>query len=210
MPRYLNGDREIAPSSKCASKANKRHRRGQGWPQPLVGLAAKQLAQDVHDGFGICNETAVAELQGVTARKRLQIIGQFAFGWHRRAIDEDRDYWDVSSQRGRDLNPYEVVLVVQPAPAVSIGRVEPPGADNREQNLTLRQFGFDLPDEIRAGPHRIHVKEDSVARKMALEMIAEATRNAKGVLASITDEYARHGIGSDPQRCVARQIEGGL
>jgi hypothetical protein len=69
------------------------------------------------------------------------------------------DHWDVALKCRRDLDPNEIVRVVQTTVSIFINRIEPIRSNHREQDATLSDFLAQDLTEVQPKRDRIHVHE---------------------------------------------------
>ncbi len=71
-------------------------------------------------------------------------------------------------------------------------RIQPLAADDDQHDAAGRQTGVDRVDEILAGSQRVHIAEDLIGPEPAFEGLAKTSGVPGGIVATITDEGARH------------------
>ena len=104
-----------------------------------------------------------------------------------------------------DLDPNEIVGIVEPAPAL-LGtifdyRTQPAIADHRQQNFALIDGSADYLAKIDTWQDRGDVDEDGSLSEMLLQPIMESSGNVRTVLATIGQEQLGHGVLLIHQRC---------
>ena len=93
-------------------------------------------------------------------RQRTDVLGQFAGGWHRRALDQHRHDEDVGPRQSRgNLESHEVVGLVEPPAAGHVAGAGPFPPDDRQHHAAVGEAGFDRLDEVLPGAQRVHVAE---------------------------------------------------
>ncbi len=133
---------------------------------------------------------SIGELEGVAPAQRQQRLRQLLARREPGAVDEHGDDLDaVARQRALDLEAHPVVGVVDPALALAVARVEPPGADDGQHDVALVDEARDVLAEVRAG-RDLDVAEDVLLAVAAREVALEASRVAAGVVAPVADEDA--------------------
>jgi hypothetical protein len=114
-------------------------------------------------------------------------------GRHDRPAHQHRNHAHAALERGRDLEPHEIVRIVEAALAGRILRIEPPRPDQREQHRTGTDRLADRVDEVRTGFDGFDVTPDLIAREGLLQVVGETTRMPTAVVTPIAQEDAGHG-----------------
>jgi hypothetical protein len=96
-------------------------------------------------------------------------------------------------QRYHDLDAHEIIWILQTADSVLITHVEPVGSDHCEQYAALRDLLAQDPDENNPKGDAVHVDEQEIASKLALQPILDAAGIGCTVFPAIADEnFGRH------------------
>ena len=132
------------------------------------------MAQSEFDGFGVGIETRIAQLQGVPARQRFEIVRQRFLRRQDGAVDQNRYHRDVAGERGGEFDTYVVVRAVEPALAFVIVGVEPIGADDGQHHVALRDLDVELFDEVEPRLHGVDVHEHGVRAKGPAQVVGQA------------------------------------
>jgi hypothetical protein len=154
--------------------------------------------------FGVIGEALVTHRQGVAPGKTGQWPGKVAESRHRRALDEDRDHPHVAFQGRLELQPDEVVGVLEPSPAVSVGRRDPLRADHRQQHLAGADRTGDDLGEVDPQVDGGDIHEHPLGAEALGEPVVQPSGEVAALLTPIADEDAarqrsRHGS-SPPHR----------
>jgi hypothetical protein len=124
-------------------------------------------------------------------RETLQALGQFARFGHGRAVDEDRDDVNIALERRFDLDPDEIVRIVEPAQTVLVGSRNPVFSNDRDKRVA----GADpLAKDIKPINTKVDVVdiEKQVFQSLG-QAIADCARGERGLFPPIADEdAARH------------------
>jgi hypothetical protein len=79
---------------------------------------------------------------------------------HLGPLDQDRDEADVAVQRRLDLEPHEILGIIEAPPPVLVGDREPLPADQCEEHVTASHRIGDHLDEVVARLDGVDVLED--------------------------------------------------
>src|SRR5437763_8175263 len=100
-----------------------------------VSLFIQRLAYSFDQCRGIPVKMKSANLNWLTARERLQRLGQFAHQRHVRPINQNRYDGTVVGKCRNDFDRNEVVGTVDSMPSRFVLSLQPAGADNRHKRL---------------------------------------------------------------------------
>ena len=168
-------------------------RRGRAGPHGrllrlLVLDVGEGALHDVEQALGVGAEAVRAELERLPTDHRRDARRQLVAARHQRAVDQDRDEQDLPLQRGLDLEPDEVVGVVQAPRSVRGGDVEPLLADQGEQDVARPDGVGDGLDEVVTELDGVDVLEDLVRPEPLGEAVVEPARRVRRVLPPVADE----------------------
>jgi hypothetical protein len=135
-------------------------------------------------------EALVADGQRVAAGQTGQAIRQILAGWHGRALDQDRDNPNATGQCCLNLQPDDVIGIIQPAAAAPVGRDQPGRADDRQQHPAGCHRAEDLLSEIHAELDRVHIDENLVLAETISQSVMQPTRKMAGFLSAVADKDA--------------------
>jgi hypothetical protein len=152
----------------------------------LGGVAPSALFQDRNERDGQFLDVGLKSrgrnLGPLPPRETLQALGQFARFGHGRAVDEDGDDANVSFERGLDLDPDEIIWIVETAPPLGISGGNPLPSNDRDQRVA-RAHEIDVVD----------IEEDVFALKPLHNAIMNRARGECRRLPPIANEdAARH------------------
>jgi hypothetical protein len=155
-------------------------------PLRLCGRAGRSFGDGVHSQHGvdrrgellaIVSPAQIGELARVPAGQRLQIRGQLRVTRHASALDERGNDPDVAPcQRCSDLDPDEVVRIVQAAHSVFAACVDPLPSDHDDHDAALAQDQADAFGEILPRTQGREVEEDVLAAVAADENVDQSAR----------------------------------
>ena len=129
----------------------------------------------------------------VAQGKSLEIFGQLIGFGNFSAFQHDGDHGDVALEGGRDLDPYEIVGIIEAASPIFVTHIQPLVPDNREQRAAFGNFLLQDFDEIDPEGNPVNVHKQEIATKLANQPIVDASCVARAVLAAIADEdLSRH------------------
>ena len=143
------------------------HTRGCGTAQPAeVTYPPWQGCLDGLDQvLCIAMEALAAYFQRIALHQRSQFIGQVVLARHPGAVDQDRnDVHIVAANRGCNLDPYEIGRVVDTAIATLVAYGQPPGADDGQKHVALRDLLIELVREVLARLDVVDVDKDASRR----------------------------------------------
>jgi hypothetical protein len=115
---------------------------------------------------------------GQTCERRRQI----GFRRHRGAIDQDWDHRYVPLESGFDLDPENIVWVIDPP--VSFGRSSPPGSHHDKDQVALADRRADVFPEVDTERNVIDIHEN-VGTEARAHTIVDPPRNADRILAPV-------------------------
>jgi hypothetical protein len=144
-----------------------------GWVCILILAPGDGPFQHPEQPLGIAMEPARAELKCLAAGQRGQACGQFVGTGHSGPFHQDGDNADITCQGRLDLDPDEVVGVVEASLSVPAGGREPPVADQRQQYLAGFDRGGDRLNDVVAQFNRVDVLEDLVSAEVAGEPLIQ-------------------------------------
>lgn len=143
-------------------------------------------------------EPARAELNCLLARQLGQARRQLIGAGHPGPFDQDGDDADITRQSSFELQPDEVVAIIQPPLPVLAGDREPPVADQCQQHVAGSDRGGDHIDEVVVQFDRgVDVLEDMASAEVPGEPVVQPGGGVAGVFAAVAHE--------DP----ARNVTGG-
>ena len=145
-------------------------------------------------------EAGRAELQRLTAGQPGQAVRQLVGRRHRGPIDQNRDDADVTRQGGLDLQPDEVIGVVEarrPCSSVIVSHWFPISAS---EDVAGSDRAGDHLDEVVAQLDRVDVLEDLPAAVVVRESLVQPAGRVGGVIAPVADKDPTGGScgGFDP------------
>jgi hypothetical protein len=103
-------------------------------------------------------------------------------------LDQKRNDQEVLFESGGDLQPDEVLRVVEPSLSTGRRRSEPVLSDKSQEDPGRLHRLFDLSDEVDSGADRIDVDKDPVRSEPSAQSIVQSPRKAGGVVTPIGDE----------------------
>jgi hypothetical protein len=135
----------------------------------------------------------MGNLGPLPARQTLQALRQFARLGHRRAINKDGNDANVALERSLNLDPDEIVRIVEPAQTVLVGAGNPVPSNDRDERITRADaIGQDI-EPINSKVDVVDVEEDVFALKPLHHAVMDRTRGERGLFPPIADEdAARH------------------
>ena len=122
-----------------------------------------------------------------TARP-LRESGREASEGHGDALDKQRDYPNVSVQRGLDFNSDDVLRVINASSNRFFGLACPPVADDDEDYVALLDDCVDMLSEVHAQGDGIDVFENGGLAELLNQAIINAASHAGIVLPAIGNE----------------------
>jgi len=145
----------------------------------------------------------VAELDRLQASEWTERLWKIVGASHRRAFDQDGHHEYLAAQRGLDLQPNEVVRIIEPAPAFIVARVEPIAPDHDDEHLAgVDRAGKGL-DEVLAAFQIVDVAKDLSGPKVIAQPVEHSAGMACGVPAPIADKNPRHGAPKGSERMLS-------
>jgi hypothetical protein len=114
--------------------------------------------------------TNISQFPSLSAREWGYLIGQLMSLRHGCALNENRDDPDALLEGGGDFDPYEILRVIQPPPALA-GAVQPLLPDDREQNLAGANSLFNGFNKVTAGLNAFEVNENNLRAEMCFQVI---------------------------------------
>jgi hypothetical protein len=163
----------------------------------LGGVAPSSLVQDRTERdrqfLDVGLKSRRRNLGPLPPRETLQALGQFARFGHGCAIDKDRNHANVAMKRRFDLDPDEIVGIVDPAQTVPVGAGNPVPSNDRDKRVTrANAFGQDA-EPINAEVDVVDIEEDVFALQPLHETIVDCACGERGLFAPIANEHAaRH------------------
>ena len=127
------------------------------------------LLQDLQQTFELDVQDRLGEFDGIEGRKPSKGKRQVLRLGNGRSVQQELDDRDLPLQGRRDLQPHEVVLAVQPTPAVRKGTGHPLGIDEDQHHLRLVQVLLDDLLEVGARVDRVPVEENVILAEVGLE-----------------------------------------
>jgi len=127
----------------------------------------KGQVQHLEQPAGIELEAAWAQLEGLAAHQPGQAVRQLIDTRHPRLINQDRDDADLARQGRLDLQPHEIIRVIEATPATPIGDRQPLITNQRQQHVAGRDRSSDHFDEVVAELDRVDILEDLAAAEAA-------------------------------------------
>jgi hypothetical protein len=124
----------------------------------------------------------------VPARQRGEDLRQLLGGGLRGALDAGRNDEDVALEGGFELDPDEVVRVVELATALGVRRAEPLLPEESDEDVTGGHGLGDHFDEVGAEIDRVDVHEDVLGAEAGGESVVEAARVPAGIVTAVTEE----------------------
>jgi hypothetical protein len=113
------------------------------------------------------------DLNVVAISQSFQVLGQLIRERHGRAMDQDRDHWDLSRQgRGR-FEPNEVRFVINPSFARAIGGSHPLRPDHRQQYATTCNVVIDCLAKVQSGTDVRNIHEDRILSECANQIVEQ-------------------------------------
>ena len=138
----------------------------------------------------VAAETLVRQFDGISFRQVDQIGRKLISLWHCRTSDEGRNDADVAIQCVSDLNPDEVLRIVQASPA-NIGGLQPVRTNESDEHIALADGAVDFLVEIHSGLNGVDIHEYAVTSKSLHQGIGKAACICRCVLAPVADEDAK-------------------
>ena len=153
----------------------------------------KGLVEHLEQPAGVEVEPGRAEFESLTTHQPGQAGRQLIGARQPGPINQDRDDADVARQGGLDLQPDEVIGVIEAAPPILIGDREPLITDQRQQHIAGSDRSGDHLDEVVAQLDRVDILEDLAAVTVGQPVVQPACRVGR-LLPPVTDEDpARNG-----------------
>jgi hypothetical protein len=81
----------------------------------------------------------------------LQAVRQVFAPWHRRTVDEDWNDADSPLECRLDLDPYEIIKIVEAPSVVCVGAGIPILPDDRDEHVAYTELLGEYVEEIQAG-----------------------------------------------------------
>ena len=127
------------------------------------------------------------------ANQLLQTLRQ-VFGLRQaRAVDENWNDANAAAKRGLDLDPNEVMLVVDASPFVPVNARNPLRANHRDERIANGDAFGQKFDKIDAGRNAVYVKENILATEPSGQPIIDAPRRPARVFPPVAyEDAARH------------------
>ena len=176
-------DRENGPSP------SERPLRRMGFGRPAVSEIALQGRCELRH-IGV--PPGVTELRGIAPSQCLQVRRQLLFARHRRPLHQHGNDRDVPPQRGGYFQPNEVLRGVETPSPVLVGGMQPVPADQRQQHVAGADMLIDAAAKVAARLDAGNVDEDAILAETRLQTLEQATGLPLAIIASVTDEDARH------------------
>ena len=129
----------------------------------------------------------------VAVGQRSQTRRQVLRGRHRRVIHQEGDDWDVPFDSRLDLHPHKVVGVVEPTHPGGLGRGEPSGTDDGQEDITSTDGIADRLVEVPPQGNRVHVLEDVVSATRPDQPIVDPIGGRVAVVAAVGEEDVHRG-----------------
>ena len=107
------------------------------------------------------------------------------------AIDQHRDHPHTALQRRLDLEPHEVIRVVEPTASLLIGKGYPLAPDQGHQHCAGVNCLPDDLGEVQACLDGVQVHEDAHVRETLTQLELQQARVGRGVLTPVTQEDPR-------------------
>jgi hypothetical protein len=137
---------------------------------------------------GVELEAARTEFQGLAAHQSGQTVRQLVGARHARAVDQNRDDADLTTQGSLDLQPDKILRVIDAPPAITVTDVEPLITDEREQDVARPdRSGYHL-DEVVAQLDGVDVLEDLARTEAFGQPFIQPARWVCRLLPTVTDE----------------------
>jgi hypothetical protein len=158
-------------------------------PSSLVQDRAERMGQFLDVGL----KSRGRDLGPLPPRETLQALGQFACLGHGGPVDKDWNDANVALKRRFDLDPDEIVRVVDPAQTVLVGAGNPVPSNDRDERVTRADpFSQDI-EPINAEVDIVDVEEDAFPLQSLHHAIVDRTRGKRGLFPPIANkDAARH------------------
>ena len=124
--------------------------------------------------------------------ERDELLREFLGGWHCRALDEHWDHDPIELKSGRELDPDEVVRVLEPPSASGVGHRQPVVPDEREHGVDGHDRRLDHLLKGLSWFEGVHVHEDVLVAELGAETLHQAPRLWGCVTPPVADEDAGH------------------
>ena len=134
----------------------------------------------------------MTELSGVAPSQCLQVWRQFFLGRHRRPLHQHGNDGDVPSQSDGYFQPNEVLRGVEAPSPVLIGSMQPVPTDQRQQDVAGADMLIDDVAKVAARLDAGNVDEDAILAETRLQALEQAAGLPLAIIASVTNEDARH------------------
>src|SRR5262249_13538783 len=131
----------------------------------------------------------------LVSQQRLEVIWQSVPRGQARARDQNRYDLDAAAERSHDLGAHPIMRVIQATFARLVARLEPFRTDDGEQPGAHGETVVEHVGEILARPDAIDINEHVAGAEPALEVLRNAQRMRRAVVAPVIDEdLASHGL----------------
>ena len=144
--------------------------------------------QNLKQPSGIEIEPARAELKCLPTHQLGQARWQLVGTGHPGPFNQNGDDTDITCQRRLDLQPHEVVGVIQAPPPVLVGDREPPIADQGQQHVAGSDRGGDHLDEVVAQFDGVDILEDLTSAEVAGKPVEQPTGRVRSLFAPVAHE----------------------
>ena len=162
----------------------RRHRRRRA----RFGLRVDDAAKGGHEPREARAPVGVDHRERVAAGQRRELGRQLVLAGHRRTAHEHRDHDRLAGQGEADLEPDEVLRVVQAALAVELLGAEPAAADDDEHGIGRAHRRVQALHEVDSRLERVDVHEHLMGAELLDQPVVEPARVCRRILAAIADE----------------------
>jgi hypothetical protein len=131
------------------------------------------------------------DCDGMPISKIFEAIRKLSRRWHPHVSNEDRNDGNTSLERGLDLDPDRIGLVIDPD-ALSLGPPKPLRSQDHQQNVGRAKGFGNLHAEIDARANIIDVPEYRFLSEMLAQSVKDAPGNILRIRTAIGDGYLRH------------------
>src|SRR4051794_10311113 len=165
----------------------------------LLRRAGHDRLQPLDQPVHLRAPSLVRRQQGVAPGQRPQFLRDFLLRGHPRSLHQDGDHGDAPRvpQRGGDLQPHVVVLVVQPPTPAGVRRRLPPLADDHQHRPRGANHPGDPVDEVLPDADVLDVQEHLGVPEGLRQPVAQAAGVTGRVLAAVADEDPRGVLRTD-------------
>ena len=206
--RFIARRRRRLVASEHRQRTDTHGKHGQACQRPLDAAATGGGLR--HGGFGICSvrrdqarerlgehaeirfPAGMGQLDRIAECEIGQIGRQLVGRWHACTLHQHRDHRNAALQRRGDLEPDEILGVVDPPHAIAVAGRQPLAPDQCEQDVALGNLGVDHLPEVDAGLDRDDVHEHRVVAEARPQPLEQTPGMPLGVLAPVTDENRTH------------------